>query len=287
MRALILQDDDAAAVSSSRALIDKGFQILCVKNRDVAETLIRMDKIDLLVMDEQVDGCLTHAIALSGERKNPFISSIIVTDRSKEETDDLYELIPSLYALVGNNTAPDLMGQLAHSSVTNLDALRERVRRQRAADLADANAPDDLVPDDLVIERPQAAVARPQISEAPAPVSAAVSEPVSIPAPSRAPVPAPVQTVEPAQVAATIAPTPAPAPVQVSVVADDINIPTYSDVVFSTPALAELAQTDYFDTDQDEKVEESGPFLTEFDKAPAAARQPLVLTGAISQGVPA
>ncbi len=269
MRALILQNDDAAAVASSRALIDKGFQILCVKNRDVAETLIRMDKIDLLVMDEHIDGCLTHAIALSGERKNPFISSIIVTDRSGAETDDLYELIPSLYALVGGNTAPNLMGQLAYSSVTNLDALRERVRRQRAADMADAKAPDDLA-----IEVPEEAKAPlPQMLQAPIPAA--------IPAPIAAP--APMQVPQMAEATAAIAP--APAPVEVSFSEDDIDIPSYAEVVFTTPALAELAQTDYFDTDSAEKPEKAGPVLPDF--AGVAPRNPLVLTGAVSQGVPA
>ncbi len=263
MRALILQNDDAAAVASSRALIDKGFQILCVKNRDVAETLIRMDKIDLLVMDEHIDGCLTHAIALSGERKNPFISSIIVTDRSGAETDDLYELIPSLYALVGGNTAPNLMGQLAYSSVTNLDALRERVRRQRAADMADAKAPDDLV-----IEVPEEAKAPlPQMLQAPIPAA----------------IPAPMQVPQMAEATAAIAP--APAPVEVSFAEDGIEIPSYAEVVFTTPALAELAQTDYFDTDSAEKPEKAGPVLPDF--AGVASRNPLVLTGAVSQGVPA
>ncbi|MEL6840230.1 MAG: hypothetical protein AAFP85_13125 [Pseudomonadota bacterium] len=149
MRALILRNDPNAAVASSRALIDKGFQILCVDTRAVAETLVRMDTIDLLVMDEQVQGELTHTVALSGERKNPYISAILMTDRPREETDDLYELIPSLYALAGVETEPALIGQLAVASVAHTPDTIARVAQNAAADLAEAQAPEMFATPDV------------------------------------------------------------------------------------------------------------------------------------------
>ena len=118
MRALILRNDPNAAMACSSALIEKGFQILCVDTRDVAETLVRLDLIDLLVMDERVQGDLTHTVALSGERHNPYVSTILMTDRPGDETDELYDLIPSLYALAGTETMPKLVGQLAVAAVT-------------------------------------------------------------------------------------------------------------------------------------------------------------------------
>ncbi len=149
MRALILRNDPNAAVASSRALIDKGFQILCVDTRQAAETLVRMDTVDLLVMDEQVQGELTHCVALSGERRNPYISAILMTDRSREETDDLYDLIPSLYALAGVDTAPTLVGQLAVASVVNSAETIARVAENAAADLAEAAEPDAFMINDI------------------------------------------------------------------------------------------------------------------------------------------
>lgn len=145
MRALILQDDANAAVASSRALIDKGFQILCVDTREVAEVLVRMDSIDILVMDEQVAGQLTHAIALSGELRNPYISSILMTERTGAETDDLYDLIPSLYVVAGAQTAPSLLGQLALASVINTEETQARVARNLAVDLEEKSVPDMLI----------------------------------------------------------------------------------------------------------------------------------------------
>jgi hypothetical protein len=55
VKALILQKDAGAACATSRVLIDKGFQILGVETLAVAHALIRVDTIDLLVMDERLD----------------------------------------------------------------------------------------------------------------------------------------------------------------------------------------------------------------------------------------
>ena len=54
MKALILRNDPDAARDTSRAFMDKGFQILCVEPLSLAHALIRVDTVDLLVMDERV-----------------------------------------------------------------------------------------------------------------------------------------------------------------------------------------------------------------------------------------
>lgn len=138
MKALILRKDADAAVATAAALIDKGFQILCVENLSVAHALIRVDTIDLLVMDEKVEGQLTHAIALSSERRNPYVAAILLTDRPAEDTDDLYDLIPCLYGLVGAGTAPALLGKLAVSAVSTVNEVAARVAAQAAMDAQDA-----------------------------------------------------------------------------------------------------------------------------------------------------
>lgn len=148
MKALILRNDAQASVATARALIDKGFQILSVDTLAVAHALIRIETIDLLVLDERVEGQLTHSIALSGERRNPYLSAILLTDRNGEETDDLYDLIPSLYALAGSETAPELLGRLALSAVSNQQEVVARVARHAAADaLEDGHADTDVLED--------------------------------------------------------------------------------------------------------------------------------------------
>jgi len=137
MKALILRNDADASLATAQALIDKGFQILSVDTQTVAHALIRVDTVDLLVMDERVGGQLTHAIALSGERRNPYLSAILLTERSGEETNDLYDLIPSLYALVGENTDAELLGRLAYASVANVEEVKARAARNVAAVMAE------------------------------------------------------------------------------------------------------------------------------------------------------
>ncbi|EBA12773.1 hypothetical protein [Roseobacter sp. CCS2] len=144
MKALILRADANASVKTARALIDKGFQILSVDTQAVAHALIRVDTIDLLVMDERIEGQLTHAIALSGERKNPYLSAILLTDRGADETDDLYDLIPCLYGLAGADTAPDLLGKLALSAVSSIEVTSARVAQNTAADAAEDMEPVEM-----------------------------------------------------------------------------------------------------------------------------------------------
>ncbi len=146
MKALILRADAEASVETARVLIEKGFQILSVDTQAVAHALIRVDTIDLLVMDERIEGQLTHAIALSGERRNPYLSAILLTDRKGDETDDLYDLIPSLYGLAGADTAPDLLGQLALCAVTSTDLTLARVEEDAAVDAAEAAPDPELAP---------------------------------------------------------------------------------------------------------------------------------------------
>lgn len=161
MKALILRHDAQSAIATSYALAEKGFQILCVDTLAVAHALIRIDTVDLLVLDERVEGQLTHAIALSGERKNPFLSAIILTDRSAGECDDLYDLIPSLYALAGVESSAELIGKLAMSAVGNLDEIAARVARQAAIELAAHREIEEVA---LIIEPEMAMAKAPELA---------------------------------------------------------------------------------------------------------------------------
>jgi hypothetical protein len=146
MKALILRADAATAVETAHLLAQKGFQTLCVASRDIAHAMIRADVIDLMVMDERVGGQLTHTLALSAERRNPYVSTIILTDEGADTTDDLYDLLPSLYALVGTGVTARMLGQLVLAAVANLDEVTQRVQQYRADDLDDVLFDDPAVP---------------------------------------------------------------------------------------------------------------------------------------------
>lgn len=159
MKALILRKNANATASCAQALIDKGFQVACVETRKVARALIQLETIDLLVMDEMVDGRLTHALALSAERRNPYVSAIIVTDRTGPDTDELYDLIPCLYGLVGSDSSGRLISQLALSSTENYDEAEARVRRQALLVAEDEGEDDDealWLAYDVMMETPDA-----------------------------------------------------------------------------------------------------------------------------------
>ncbi|MCG3267273.1 imidazoleglycerol-phosphate dehydratase [Yoonia sp. I 8.24] len=158
MKALILRSNADAAVATARVLIEKGFQVLCVESHKVAYALVRLDTIDLLVMDETINGQLTHSLALSGERRNPYISTILLTERIGSQTDDLYDLIPCLHALVGQRTPAALLGQLAVASVSNKDAIAARVAHNEMQDAAE-EAPVDLTWDGFDVNEPPIAAA--------------------------------------------------------------------------------------------------------------------------------
>ncbi|WP_439154891.1 imidazoleglycerol-phosphate dehydratase [Yoonia sp.] len=159
MKALILRKNATATARCAQALIGKGFQVVCVDTRTVARALIQLETIDLLVMDEKVDGRLTHALALSAERRNPYVSAIIVTDRTGPETDELYDLIPCLYGLVGSESSGRLISQLALASTENFDEAQARVHRLSqfvAADDGDAALDDAAL--DLLLAQEDAAL---------------------------------------------------------------------------------------------------------------------------------
>ena len=152
MKAMILRNDATDAVQTAHILANKGFQTLCVTSRDIAQAMIRADVIDLMVMDERIGMQLTHTLALSAERRNPFVSTIIMTDKGAEAADDLYGLIPSLYALIGTRTGADVMGKIVLSAVSNAEEAARRIDRQlavEAAELAASGEDFDLIADDV------------------------------------------------------------------------------------------------------------------------------------------
>ena len=129
MQALVLRDDTEAAVLSAKALLNKGFHVVCVENRHIARALLRAETFDLLVLDERITGRLTHSIALAAERRYPYINTILLTERIGPEVDELYDLIPCVYAIASLDCAPDLLAKLALSSIESFEQAEARVKR--------------------------------------------------------------------------------------------------------------------------------------------------------------
>lgn len=153
MKALILRNDPEPTVAAMQMLLKRGFHVACVESQKMAHALIRMDDVDLLILDERIDGKFTHALALSAERRNPFVSTIMATDRPGVETDELFDLIPSLYGLVGHDMQAEVLGRLAFASIEDGTHVAFRVQRNRAIDEAEEALgyfpPTEMVEDEL------------------------------------------------------------------------------------------------------------------------------------------
>ena len=127
MKALILRHDADAAIATARVLVDCGYQISCCESHKIADAVVQLDTFDLLVMDEMIDGQLTHTLALSAERQNPDVTTFLMTDRGGAQTDDLFDLIPSLHALLGHAMPATVIGQLALASTHSADTFHVSV----------------------------------------------------------------------------------------------------------------------------------------------------------------
>lgn len=154
MKALIVREDPAAAAGCAQALSEEGFQVTCVETQSVARAVTSLGNLDLMIMDETVNGRLTHALALAAERFSPAVTSILISDRSAEDMDELYDLIPSLYGLLDSKVPVSVVRQL--SMAATFDFADAEIRKKRLAELAmldresDTETPDVL--DDLPAE---------------------------------------------------------------------------------------------------------------------------------------
>lgn len=145
MQALVLRDDTEAAVLCAKALLNKGFQVVCVENRHIARALLRVDTFDLLVLDERITGRLTHSIALAAERRYPYINTVLLTDRTGPDVDELYDLIPCIYAIAGLDSSPELLGKLAMASIESFEQAEARVRHNLSRFVMDDAAIDAMI----------------------------------------------------------------------------------------------------------------------------------------------
>ncbi|WP_322892885.1 MULTISPECIES: imidazoleglycerol-phosphate dehydratase [unclassified Yoonia] len=142
MKALVLRDCAVAAAETADALAERGFQTYCVTSRDLAQAMIRAVVIDLIIMDERVAGRLTHAVALSAERRNPYVSTIMLADQFGAAKGELPDLIPSLHALLDPDASAGTLGSVALSAAANIQETALRVAQNKAADAAEATCDD-------------------------------------------------------------------------------------------------------------------------------------------------
>jgi hypothetical protein len=155
MQVMVLEEDRKHQALLAQALMEKGFHVLCVESLDAAECFVRLDVVDVLIIGERVGGRLSHSLALLAECRNPMVSAIVLTDRVGQDVDELFDLIPAIYAILGRDIAPHVVTQLVLSAISGQvhDTPRSRIARRwsaaEAAEQAVKDAESDDVTDDV------------------------------------------------------------------------------------------------------------------------------------------
>lgn len=120
MQALILDDRYERQARLTAALRKTGIRTFATSIAQVAETAIRGALFDFMIAPERVNGKLTHSLFLLAEYRNPVVSSIMLTDRSDPDTEELFLLIPSLHCLLAPDSSPELIRKLAVASMAGV-----------------------------------------------------------------------------------------------------------------------------------------------------------------------
>lgn len=141
MQVMVLEQDQKRQAQLAQALMEKGFHVLCVESLDAAECFVRMDIVDVLVLGERVGGRLSHSLALLAECRNPMVSAVLLTERSGPDMDELFDLIPAVYAILGRDVAPRIVTQIVMSAISALVEETPRARSARRWQAAEAAEP--------------------------------------------------------------------------------------------------------------------------------------------------
>jgi hypothetical protein len=165
MQAMILDDDPQYQALVARALMARGFMVICVDSLAAAEAVVRLDMLDLVILGERVQGRLSHNVALLADCRVPAVPSVLVTDRTGDEIAELFELIPAIYSILGRRTAPSMVAQIAVAAVTagpaRKDLAAEAERKAAAVHETPAVADHPVAPP---VAAPVAAAAAPAAS---------------------------------------------------------------------------------------------------------------------------
>jgi len=117
MQALIVHDDPAEVARIRAVLERRGFLTATCPDQDEAVARIRRLPVDLIVLKQVIGTRHTTAVALAGELRNPGLATILLSARSREDTLELFELVPSLFAILGPRPDGALLSSLALQAV--------------------------------------------------------------------------------------------------------------------------------------------------------------------------
>lgn len=112
MQALILNSDRSVLRAHTVALLKHGFSVVNATSLEEAQDYSRLGAFDLVLMEERVEGRLTHTISLIAEQKKDDVITVLITDRADNALNELCDLLPSLNCFVGTGVSNDLLMKL-------------------------------------------------------------------------------------------------------------------------------------------------------------------------------
>ncbi|OSP56051.1 hypothetical protein [Pseudoruegeria sp. SK021] len=117
MLALILDDANEFRAEKAKALVDAGFEVTCTLSFQRATDCLRGQTVDLLIISERVGGQVSHSLALLAEHRNPSVATILLTERTDADVNELFLLLPALHCLIAPDAPAHLFKKIALASV--------------------------------------------------------------------------------------------------------------------------------------------------------------------------
>lgn len=128
MIALVVHSDPHQSARLSAHLMKIGFNVMTVESLVVADAMSRNMSIDLMIVEETIQGALSHRILLTAERRNPGMSAVLMTDKTGADADELFLLLPAVHALLAPNAPLNILNALVRSEMTHMAG---RFRREK------------------------------------------------------------------------------------------------------------------------------------------------------------
>lgn len=117
MQVLVLDDDINRQYAVAHALQERGLFVLRASDAAAANAYLRRTIADVVILRHWIGKRACLSAALAAEYYNPQVVTILLSDQPGGGSDELFELIPSLSALLGEATPPALIADLAVSAV--------------------------------------------------------------------------------------------------------------------------------------------------------------------------
>ena len=105
MQALIVHDDISEIQRIRLLLARRGYDVLETSDQAAGVLLARRKTVDLLILKLRIGDKHTSSVALAAEYNNPDVATVLLADGERADLLELFELIPSVKAILPE--APD------------------------------------------------------------------------------------------------------------------------------------------------------------------------------------